>query len=374
MRVLHVVTSLAGGGAERFVSALAPELSRRVSRCGILVVNPTTIPDAIAHASSVDVIEIRRRGRYDASFLGRMISAIRAWHPDVVHTHMFHGTYWGRAAAIAAGAPAIVRTEHLPCDPQARIPGTAIADRLLNAATAAIVTFFPEQGRVLAAYEHFGEAKLAIIPNGIVHAPIPTPAQISAARRTLRLDHDYYAIIILGNLHRHKNQALAIDALAMLDAAHRQRVRMYFLGDGVDRDKLGLQAHARGLGEAVTFLGFRNDAAQLLPGANLLLVPSLSEGMPLAVLEAMSAGVPVLSTPWRGIRDMLRDGDLGTIAADFEPSTLAQGIRTLMDRPEYARRAALKAQSVARTEYDIAVTAASHAHLYESVRAQRSAA
>ena len=374
MRVLHVITALSGGGAERFVASLTPALSEHLTRCGVLVVNPVAIPGPLAHAAKLDVLEINRRGRYDASFLGRMISAMRAWRPDVVHTHMFHGTYWGRVAALAAGAPAIVRTEHLPCDPQARVRGTAFADRILNSATAAIVTFFPEQGRFLARYEHFAEAKLAIIPNGIVHAPAPTRAQALEARRGLRADADAFVIVVLGNLHRHKNQTLAIDAVAELDAAHRRRVRLYFLGDGIDRPKLMSHVNERALREHVVFLGFRNDVAQLLPAADLLLMPSLSEGMPLALLEAMSAGVPALSTPWRGVRDMLRGGELGTIADDFAPTTIARSIRAIMDDPERARQTARKAQAVARVDYDIARTAARHVRLYESLVRRLSAA
>lgn len=374
MRVLHVVTRLTGGGAERFVASLTPQLARNVSRCGVLTVNPTAIPEAVASAPGLDVLEIRRRGRFDAPFLARMISQMRAWRPDVVHTHMFHGTYWGRLSAIVAGVPAIVRTEHLPCDPQARVRGTAVADLALNTLTASVVTFFMEQGRFLAAYERFNERKLAIIPNGIAHEPVPTLAEIANARSRLDVSADTFAIFVLGNLFPHKNQALALETFAALDEATRTRARLFFLGDGIDRPHLESLARARGIAEAVTFLGFRSDATELLPGADLLLMPSRSEGMPLALLEAMSAGVPVVSTPWFGAKEMLRNGELGTIAKDFEPATLAGCVQSMMDDPDRARRVAKRTQAVVRADYDIAGTASRHCGLYESLLSQRSVA
>ncbi len=373
MRVLHVVNTLAGGGAERFVASLAPLLAGHVDRCGVMAIYATPIPDAVANARNLDVIEIGRRRRFDPAFLGRMLGRMRSWRPDVVHTHTHGGTYWGRLAALATGVPAIVRTEHHPCD-TFRIPGTALADRALNAATSTIVTFFDEQASFLAAYERFNPQKNRVIPNGIVHAPAPGPADAARARHRLAIAPETYTIFVLGSLYRPKNPRLAIDALAHLDSSHRERVRLFFVGDGVSRAELESQAREHKLADRITFLGFRSDAVELLPAADLLLMPSLSEGMPLAVIEAMSASVPVLSTPWRGVNDMLRAGKLGAIAADFRPETIARCIRAIMDDPTGARQTAQLAQAVARREYDIARAAAAHAELYQSLRVSRRAA
>ncbi|HTV91351.1 MAG TPA: glycosyltransferase family 4 protein [Verrucomicrobiae bacterium] len=373
MRVLHVVNTLAGGGAERFVASLAPLLAGHVDRCGVMAIYATPVPDTVANARNLDVIEIGRRKRFDPAFLGRMLSKMRSWRPDVVHTHTHGGTYWGRLAALATGVPAIVRTEHHPCD-TFRIPGTALADRALNAATSSIVTFFDEQARFLAAYERFDPRKNCVIPNGIAHAPPPGPADAARARDRLEIASQTYAIFVLGSLYRPKNPRLAVDALAHLDSSHRERVRLFFVGDGVSRLELQSLVRERKLGDRITFLGFRSDAVELLPAADLLLMPSLSEGMPLAVIEAMSARVPVLSTPWRGVNDMLHGGRLGAIAADFRPETIAQCMRAIMDDPDGARQTAQLAQTVARTEYDIARAAAQHGELYHSLRVNRSAA
>jgi glycosyltransferase involved in cell wall biosynthesis len=373
LRALHVVNTLAGGGAERFVAALAAQLGSHVDRSAVMAIYPTSVPESVASAANLDVIEIDRRTRYDATFFGRMLARMRAWHPDVVHTHTHGGTYWGRLAAVTNRVPTIVRTEHHPCDTK-RIRGTALADRFLNAATSAIVTFFDEQARFLAEYERFDPRKSKVIPNGIVHPPVALAADVARARQTLEIAGGTFAIFVVGSLYRPKNPTLAIEALSALDEATSNRVRMFFVGDGVDRPRIVSMVRERNLGERVTFLGFRSDVAALLPAADLLLVPSLTEGMPLALLEAMSAGIPVLSTPWRGVKDMLRGGELGTIAADFEPATLARCIDAIVHDGARIQTTSRKAALVVRNEYDIARAAARHCELYQSLIAQRRAA
>ncbi len=372
MRLLHVITGLTGGGAERFVAQLVPRIAQEGVECAVMAVYPSAIPHEIASAK-VEVLQVSRKGRYDAGFFPRMISTMKSWRPDIVHTHMHNGNYWGRAAAIAAGVPTITRTEHSPCDPSMRVPGSGIADRVLNRASAAIVTFMEEQGRFLARYEGLDPRKVAIIPNGITHGPIPTATAVIDGRKRLGAEPGIFAIVQLGNLHKVKNQRLAIETLARLDPALRRRVRLFFLGEGNDRPALTQLVRERGLNDYVRFFGYRNDVARLLPGANLVIMPSHTEGMPLALLEAMSAGVPVLTTPWIGSRDMLRDGTCGSISADWRPETLAGCVESIAGDYESARDVADRAQAMVRREYDISNTVRLHVDLYERLRARRAA-
>ena len=373
MRVLHIITTLTGGGAERFVAQLVPRIAQLDAHCGVMAVYPSGVPHELT-SGHIDVIQIGRKGRFDAGFPGRMISAIKAWRPDVVHTHLHNGNYWGRAAAIAAGVPAIARTEHAPCDPSTRVPGSGIADRMLNNATAAVITFLEEQGRFLARFEGLDPRKMTIIPNGIVHAPVPTASEVIEGRRRLGVEPGIFAIVQLGNLHKVKNQRLALETVAHVVPALRRRIRLFFLGDGADRAALGQRAQELQISEYVKFLGFRQDVSSLLPGANLLVMPSIQEGMPLAMLEAMSAGVPVLTTPWIGAQDMLRSGACGTVSADWNPATLARCVETIVDDYDGALAIAKHALTIVRRDYDISVTAQLHRNLYDRLLTARRAA
>ncbi len=372
MRVLHVIPTLAGGGAERFVASLAPRLCDSGLDCGVMTIYPSTVPFDRLTRGQVDVIDIERSGRYDPGFFGRMVSEMRSWGPDLVHTHMHNGKYWGRLAALFSGVRAIVHTVHNPCDPH-RIFGEQFVDRLLNAASAAIVTFSQSQRRFLCDLERIPLDKVVVIPNGITHLAVPQKSAKEKARRLLGITPDEFVIFVVGTLYRPKNQRLALEALSAMPL-QRCRIRLCVVGDGIDRNVLEQLASDLGVAEHVTFLGSRGDVREILPGADLLFVPSLTEGMPLAVLEAMSVGVPILSTPWIGASDLLEEGQLGMLARDWKPSTIAECFSRAMLERDRAKLVAMRAQSRARAEYDIAITARSYRRLYESLLRRREAA
>lgn len=374
MRVLHVVTTLSGGGAERFVASTVPRIAARGHAAAIMTIDPCTIPTHLANDSNVELLPMNRRGRFDPGFIRRAIAAIRRFRPDVVHAHMHAGTYWGRLAAMGAGVRCIVRTEHLPCDRLSRAQNMGIAERVLNAASASIVTFFEEQARFLAQCEHIDPTKMSVIPNGIDLGSARAHLSRDAARSMLGLSGERFAIVVLANLHRHKNQRLAIEALAELDRERRAHARILFVGRGHDQSMLEGLAVARGVRDVVEFLGFRDDVPDVLAAADLMLMPSLTEGMPLALLEGMSAGVPVLSTPWTGVREMLRHGDLGDIAPDFSASALARAIAASMSDRTRIRAQADRAQLVVHGEYGLDTCVDRHLALYESLLTKRAAA
>jgi glycosyltransferase involved in cell wall biosynthesis len=372
MRVLHVLPTLTGSGAEGLVAALVPCLREEGVRCGVMTIYPSEIPFGPGVRSAVDVLEIDRRGRYDPAFFPRMVARMRSWRPDVVHTHMHNGKYWGRLAAFAIGAPTIVHTEHLPCDTK-RTVGEPIADRLLNAASTAVVTFLEEQRHFLCAFEGIAPSKVVVIPNGIEHAPPPAPSARIKAREDLRLPNGSFVIFVVGTLCERKNQRLAIEALGIMPTHLRERVRVCIVGEGSDKGALEALTRARGLDGNVTFLGRRSDVTSILPAADLVFMPSLSEGMPLALLEAMSAGVPVLSTAWIGARGFLEGGNLGTVATGWDPVSIATDLERIMNDNSPLRSVAARAQARVREEYDIKLTAKRYRDLYRSLLEQRAA-
>lgn len=369
MRVLHVLPTLTGGGAEAFVAALLPSLADEGVHCGVMTIYPSEIPFDL-HGRDIDILEVKRRGRYDAGFLPRMIARMRAWEPDIVHTHMHNGKYWGRLAALLAKTPAIVHTVHNPCDVK-RLIGASVADRLLNAASAAIVTFLDEQRRFLCEFERIPLEKVEVIPNGIRHMPAPEVYSREAARARLGSNNREFEIFVVGTLYGPKNQRLAIEALAAMPPGLRALARMRIVGDGVDRPRLEELTRKLDLSQNVTFLGRRSDVREILPAADLLFMPSLTEGMPLALLEAMSAGVPVLSTPWIGARDLLEAGELGTLTPNWSSDSVAGCLVQSMRDATRGRALAARAQARVRDKYDIKTTAKAHFALYRNLIEER---
>ncbi len=142
LRVLHILPSIQGYGAERQIMDLLPELTGGPVEAALLTIYRPP-PDAL-NEYPLTVLHADRKSRRDYFFLPRLVAQISRYKPDIVHTHTHVGKYWGRFAAILAGVPTIVHTEHNPCDPR-RTSFERLADALLRRRTSCTITFFAEQ-------------------------------------------------------------------------------------------------------------------------------------------------------------------------------------------------------------------------------------
>lgn len=359
VRVLHILPSVHGYGAERLVVELLKHLAPQGIEAALLTIYapPNSNGDLpFRH------INAGRRNRKDRTFLWRLVREIRRFRPDIVHTHTHVGKYWGRLAAICAGVSCIVHTEHNPCDSR-RSSMETIADRLLERATSKFITFFAEQSAHLGSFEHIPDGKLVVIPNGLT-PPGKTDDIRGPVRERLGIRDDQFAIIVVGRMEYQKNQDLALHAFAELERDVQERSVLFFAGSGEHEPRLRELAATMRLDDRVQFLGYRSDVPELLRGMDLLLMTSRFEGMPLALVEAMLAEVPVVTTPWLGARDMLGDGQFGLICRDFSRKAVAERIAYTAARPALRRILATQASHHARTDYNIGRMAELHRRLY----------
>jgi glycosyltransferase involved in cell wall biosynthesis len=366
MRVLHIIPTLTGGGAENFLCALITNFDEQIVTAGIMAIYPTDVPLPDEARARVPVIQIRRTGRYDPGFFGRMCKEIRAFRPDIVHAHLHNGKYWGRLAALCSRVPIVVFTEHNPCGEE-RIFPEFLVDVLVNRLTDGIVTFAERQRAVVSHAERLPLASVSVIENGIALPAPPQPQLREDARRALELHDETLAVVVLARLIKRKNQQLAIRMIRVLAPEARRRVRLFLTGGGQDEAELRRLAAAEGVSEHVAFLGHRDDATALLYGADVMYMPSLAEGMPLAMLEAMSIGVPIVSTPWTGVYELLRDGELGTIVNDWEPSSSARVLESFLASPAAFHAIADRASRYVRDKHDIRRVARLHEELYATL-------
>lgn len=368
LRVLHVIPTLTGGGAENFLCALAAAFDDTVVQTGIMTVYPTPVPFDAAERERICIVPIERRGRYDPGFLGRMFRGMREWQPDIVHAHLHNGKYWGRLAALAARVPVVIFTEHSPAG-ERRIAPEIVVDEVLTRITDGVITFTERQRSMLSQCERIPPEKLRVIENGIALPPAPDAARRRNARRLLGAPADRFAILVLGRLEPIKNMQLAVRG--MREVTDRSRMHLYIIGDGSDFTALRDLAASLDVSQSITFLGHRPDAVELLYGGDVLFLPSRVEGMPLAGLESMCAGLPVLSTPWAGAEELFGNGDFGVVLDDWEPRTAGSAFERAAANLAELRRMAGRALEVARVRYDIRRTAREHERFYAELAARK---
>lgn len=283
-------------------------------------------------AHGVGFTSLGGRRMRSPAYYGRLAACLRDAGATAVHTHGFAPLLYGALARPLAGFPRLVHTEHsieyLLDRPRLRL---ALRGLALSADTFAVLG-----ERMHRYYAELGLSphRLRIIPNGVALLPPTTPARRAAARERLGVPHGYL-VATVGRLAPEKNFPLLLDAFASAFASDADAA-LVFIGDGSERESLQARATERGIAHRVFFLGWRRDVADLLPGLDAFALSSFSEGLPMAMLEAMSAGVPVVSTAVGDIPNVIVDGEHGLLVASEDGPGMAAALGALRRDPARA--------------------------------------
>ncbi len=360
MRVVHVVQHLRGGGAEVLVRSLCAGLVAAGVDTRVVSIYADGLSTEERAALPYGLDTIGRRSRTDIAFFGRLVATLRRVRPTIVHAHISAGKYAGRAAAIAAGVPHIVFTEH-GHDVDSRI--AALAARALHLGTERFVTFSPDQRDAFAHRERVSPSRVVVIPNGVEPPPA---ADRAAIRAELGIAQDVLALYLPARMAPQKDQTLAIRALARAFPGGDGAAVLFLAGTGPDEAELRTLVREFGLGERVRFLGYRDDAPRLMRGMDAYVLASRWERMPLALGEAMLADLAVVSTPWEGSAAFLRDGETAIVSAAHEVDAFAAALRRAAN-PALRHALAVRARAFAAERFDMAKTVRAHVDLYRSL-------
>jgi glycosyltransferase involved in cell wall biosynthesis len=170
---------------------------------------------------------------------------------------------------------------------------------------------------------------------------------------------------VIGHLSPVKGHADLIDAAARL--ARERRVKLFLIGDGPLRPSLESRGASLGLGDGIVFTGVRADVAPLLAMLDVVVVPSHTEGMSNALLEAMAMGRAVIATAVDGNLDVVSDGVTGLLVPPRDPAALAAALVRLVDDPERARQMGRAARARIEEAFTLQAMVASHEELYRGL-------
>jgi len=326
MDVLHVDPEQGWGGGEVQVLTLLRELGRRGHRSR-LAADPRGRLAREAAAAGVPVEALPVAHALDVR-AGARLRALVPGH-DVVHFHT------SRAHALAPfcrgrGARLVVtrRMDYVP-------RGGIYARWLYNRSVDAVIAI---SDGVRAALLRAGVRadRIRVVPSGIDPTAVQAaPAAGAAVRTAWGLDAGDVVVLVLGALERRKGHAVLLDAAGLL-VVERPQLRYVFAGDGSER--AALAEAARQLGDRVVFAGFRDDVAACLAAADVVALPSLHEGLGVAALEAMAAGLPVVASRVGGLAEVVVEGETGLFADPGAPRSLAAALSVLADAPDLRAR------------------------------------
>lgn len=342
IRVLHCIGSLNRGGAQRQLQLLLAHIDQERFASGALFLEASVYGDADdplpRFEPYAELLPVERGGRWDLAGLRRRIdNAIRRFEPDVVHAWL--------PEVVTIPAALTARRLRRPLVSSYRRSVRGLRDRaayLPHALGAVVVSNFDLSGEPPIARLLFRRRRGRVIRNAIDVASVT-----SAEAPALPPPRADCRLLTVGRLAPTKRVDLAIRAVAEL----RRRgvdAELLVCGRGSARAEAELEALVAelGLADAVRFLGFRPDWPGIARQTDLLLQPSVSEGMSNVVVEAAAVGLPVVAARVDGLREVFTHGEDAWLAAPGDLGELVAAVETLHRAPELRRRLAAKAEAI----------------------------
>ena len=351
LRVMRVITRMNVGGPAIHVTLLAEHLNperfetqlvsgREGEREGNMLDLRLNSPVAPVYLPTLGR-EISLRA--DLETFRSLVRLMRRYRPQVVHTHLSKAGFFGRLAARYTRRPAVFHTYHghiFAGYDEFSKPKMELfrrMDQIAARCTDRILALTQSQALELQAAGIGRPAQYRVVPLGLDLKPfLDGPDSRAALRAELGLAPETPLIGHISRLVPVKSVHYFIEAAQMVRRTHPDAVFLV-IGDGPSRPELEKVAQEKGLlGSGVRFLGFRADLPYLNRGLDIVALTSLQEGTPVAIIEALTAGRPVVATDVGGVATIVRHGETGWLSPPRDAAHIARGITTFLDNPDQA--------------------------------------
>jgi len=371
VRVVYMAHTFAVGGAEEMVLNLVQHLPPRFQPVVCCIHDAGPIGEEIRKTGTpVSVLGLtpglRRPG--DLNGIRRYL---RDQRPAILHTFLLTASLYGRLAALLEHVPVVIGTEvniyerkrwhHI------------LAERLLMRGTDRVIASARSVREFYARQVHADPEKVDVIYNAVdwnALRPAEQPGTRERMRTSLGLSADMKVAGVIARLTEQKGHRFLFEALAAPPLAD---VHLLVVGDGELREALRADAGRLGLASRVHFLGARRDLGELLAAVDVFVMPSLWEGLPLSLILAMGAALPVVATSVAGIPEVVVDGEAGWLVPPGDSAALARALTDVFADPARAASIGRAARDWVRPRFGVEEYVNAVAGLYDRLLAARAA-
>lgn len=365
MRILEFINTLGTGGAEHVVASLALSLRESGHHLGILCLRELEPEMAISierfRDLGVSIAELHKTDGFSWNAVSQVTDYLRRWKPDVLHCHNHLVSHYGALGRWLSHTPVLVQTIHglRTLDLPLRAHLAVRASCSLSDAVVGVCE--PVCSTLRGKYRISAEKTIAI-PNGIDLSPLLDVRRPPS-------DRNEFVFGTIGRLDPIKDHHSLLQAFASVHRSYPM-CHLKILGYGDLMSDLKAFAVSLGVAQSVTFEGWSSDVAGFLSGVDCFVLSSLSEGLPLTLLEAMAAGVPIVATNVGGVPDIVRRADCGWLAAPGQPEALANAMTAAMTALHLST-AGSNARNYAVRHHSVQTMAASYEQLFEELLRRR---
>ena len=355
LRVLQVCDHLGWEGSrmhgvKRLFAWMIPRFDPQRFDVSLVSLRKKDLSEETLDALGIDITYLHK-SKFDPSTLPALLKIIDRKQIDVLHLHGYGATTFGRMAAAMRRIPVVLH-EH------ANLTDTPwfqkIADRMLGRYTDVAIAVSKSTADFVINARQVPPDKVKVVYLGAPHDEFSRPrsaGEIAEARAALGIRESDFAIGTVTRLHESKGNSYLMDAARLVVERH-PHARFFLVGEGPLREPLEAQATNLGLGDRFVFVGFARDVPGVLSAFDLSVFPSLWEGTPLTVFEALASGKPIVATDADGLLDVLTHRKDALIVPKRNAAALADAIVELMTDP--AQRSRLSAAArVTAERYDI---------------------
>lgn len=362
LRVMHVAEDLGVGGLERVVATLcrAVDPSRFESAVLCLREMGPFADELREQGFSVSLLP-NTSGRTDYLSFLKVARFLREREVDVVHSHNTHAFIDGGLGAALSGVRTVVHTDHARSFPDKR--RYMVAEHLLSHLAYRVVGVSSHTSENLVRYERISPRKLTVIPNGIDGSHADRPVDVAAKRRDLGIAASGPVIGVGARLMEQKGIEFLLRAMPAL-LARFPDLTLVVAGEGPLAESLKGLAADLGVADHVRFAGVRLDLAELLHVFDVFVLPSVWEGLPMVILEALAAGCPVVASDVGGVGTAVEDGVNGALVPPRDPNALAAAVARLLTSPALRARFGEAGRRVFRERFSASAMARRYEALY----------
>lgn len=340
--VMEVTWSLVAGGSEVYAFTVASHLDPKLYRATLCAIDEGGALESEVKQSPIPYCIMWRRPGLDFRLMWRLFRLFRRLRVDVLHTHHFNQLFYSVLGAKLLGIR-IIHTEH-DTEIQKR-PRLRLALGLLSRFCYRMIAIGSDIATMFETQIGIPAHKIEIVRAGV---NLSTYNQNrSAARQSLGLREQDRVVVIVARLYPEKNHLLLLRAFAEV-TREVENARLLIVGEGTERAAIRATIDELGLTHEVQLLGVRRDVALILAASDVFALSSNREGLPIAILEAMAAGCPVVATRVGDVPEVVRDGFNGYLVPPQDQMALAQALVTTLNDPQQAATLGANARATAQ--------------------------
>ena len=349
-------------GVKRLFSWMIPRFDPARYSVSLVSLRRKDLSEETLKSLGVDITYLHR-SKFDPATLPALLKVIDRRQIDILHLHGYGASTFGRLAGAMRRLPTILH-EH------ANLTDTPwfqkIADRALEPVTDIAIAVSQSTADFVIKARQIPAGKVKVVYLGVPLEEFSrrrSPDEVRSAREALGIAPDDLAVGSVTRLHESKGNAYLIDA-ARLVLNDRPKAKFFLIGEGPLQDDLERQARALNLGDRFVFAGFAKDVAHVVSAFDLSVFPSLWEGTPLTVFEALAMGKSIVATDADGLRDVLTHDRDALIVPKRDSAALAAAIVRMIDEPATRQRLGAAACETGK-QYDIAAFVRKMERLYD---------